>query len=332
MLKPARYALIAAVSVAVAACGDGDPAGSDSDLAAFIDVESEVVLTEPGETYQLSVTIRNAEGDPLPGATPEFSFSEDGVASVSSQGLVQALSDGEVTLTVRAGMVAKAVLVTVDLPDVPLEDGVRVTGLDGPEAGQRYYVFEVPPDSENHVLLVRLVGGSGDADLVLRRGDRPVPGSVDCFSASGPNTLDNLEFCAVPAPAAGDWHVLVYGFEAYDDVALEAAMVPLTTLESGVPQTDLSGETNDLLFFRLQVPSGADLTVTASAASGNVELFAGALGVISITDVGGLPCVAVGGETEETCTVVNATGGSWLVTMLAGSAFTGETLTAQIAP
>lgn len=325
-----RAALAALLIASSAACGSDGSTGPSSETPAFIDVEDQVALTNAGESHQLQVTVRNAGGEALPDALVEFSVAEEGVASVSDQGLIQALSDGEATVTVRAGQVAKAVLVTVDIGEVVLEDGVRLTGLDGPEAGQRYYTFEVPAGTDDRVLLVRLEGGTGDADLVLRNGARPVPGSVDCLSASGPNTLDNLEFCAVPAPAAGTWHVLVYGYEAYTGVAIEAAMVPIVELEAGVARNDLQAPTNDLLFFRLQVPGGSDVSLATTATAGDADLFAGPEGILSINDVDQLPCVSVGEGSDEQCSVAGATGGPWLVALLAFAEFDGLTLTAEV--
>lgn len=329
----ARPATLAAPLVVFAlACGGDDSTGPSSDTPAFIDVENEVTLTGAGETRQLDVTVRNADGTALPDAPVQYSVTPEGIASVSALGLVQALSDGEATITVRAGNVAKAVLVSVDIAEVALEDGVRLTALDGPELGQRYYTFDVPAGDDDRVLLVRLEGGTGDADLVLREGGRPAPGSVDCLSASGPNTLNNLEFCAIPAPAAGTWHVLVYGYEAYEGVALEAVMVPLAALEAGVALDGLQAPTNDLLFFRLPVPAGADLTLATNAAGGDVDLFAGPEDIVSINDVEQLPCVSVGEGSDEQCGVAGAAGGSWLVVLLAFSEFDGLTLTAEVTP
>jgi hypothetical protein len=329
-LRPIVAACFALLGTA--ACGSEDGTGTDSQVPAFIDIAAdEIALTEPAETFQLEVTVRNANGDPLPDALVTFTTSAGGVASVSPQGLVQGLGDGQATVTISSGLVSKAVLIDVAIAAVALEDGVPVTDLDGPTLGHRYYTFDVPPGSQDQVLLVRLRGGTGDADLVMRRDGRPVPGAVDCLSASDPNVLDNLEFCAIPSPEAGTWHLLIYAYQAYAGVGVDAQLAPLVDLTAGVSVPDLSADEYDLLFFRLAVPQVDDLSLATTGGTGDLALFASPERTVAITDVGDLPCVSAGEGTDESCSVTQAVGGTWLVFLLAFEAFEGVVLEATLA-
>ncbi len=69
-------------------------------------------------------------------------------------------------------------------------------------------------------LTVAIQGGSGDADLYVRRGAAPTGSSFDCR----PYTATSTEVCTFDAPAAGTWHIAVAGYSAYADVALKAEL------------------------------------------------------------------------------------------------------------
>jgi hypothetical protein len=331
--RPAPRVLALVFALAVAACGGDDGAGPDSDEPASIEIaNADINLTQPAEVVQLEVTVRNAAGDVLPDAEPTFATDAETVASVSASGLVQGLGDGEAVITVSAGTVTAAAAVTVQIASVELDEGVSVTGLAAPTNAQRYYTLEVPAGSEDRVLMIRLQGGTGDADMVVRHGARPVESAFDCISAGLPNVLDNLEFCAFRAPEAGTWHVLLLAFETYAGVSLEAALVPVTDLTSATPEPDLQAADFEVLFFRIAVPQGSALDVTTSGGTGDADLFGTPFASLSITDVGGLPCLSADVGNDESCTATQTEEpeGPWMVMLLAYEAFAGVTLTAQV--
>lgn len=314
----------------LAACGDSG-SGPDADTPASVEIANATLnLTQPGQTAQLQVTVRNGSGDALPGAGLFFSVDDESVASVSTDGLVQALGDGAAVVTVRSGTVSSTAEVTVEITAVALQDGVPVTGLDGPTLGQRYFTFQVPAGSDDKVLLVRLSGGTGDADLGLNQDTRNNDGEYDCVSAGGPNVLDNLEFCAVMSPEAGTWHATIYGFEPYEGVQMEAVLVPATLLVSGAPVTDLSAAAFDLHFFRVEVPAGGSLALDLAGGTGDADLFGTSAAIVSVTQVEGLECLSAAVGNGESCSVDPAEAGSWMVFLLAYEAFEGATLTAQV--
>jgi hypothetical protein len=114
------------------------------------------------------------------------------------------------TLTVKASPVV-----------VALRNGVPVVKLSGDAGSSKLFSFEVPVGTA--VVGFTTVGGRGDVDLYVKRGEPPTTASFDC-KASHPG---NVEACVVPRPAAGTWYVRVEGVRAYDGVAVVAVGVPV---------------------------------------------------------------------------------------------------------
>jgi serine protease len=99
-------------------------------------------------------------------------------------------------------------------PVTDLQNGVPVTGLAGATGSERHYKLAVPSGASN--LVIRITGGSGDADLYVRRGSQPTTSTYDCR----PYRNGNEETCTFASPAAGDWYVMLRGYTAYSGVTL----------------------------------------------------------------------------------------------------------------
>src|SRR5690606_8325528 len=110
----------------------------------------------------------------------------------------------------------RSVTVAAATGDV-LQNGVPVTGLSGAAGSTRFWTFEAPAGASN--LLVSIAGGSGDADLYLRRGAPPTTSSFDCR----PYRNGNSESCRSASPQPGTWHVMVRGYSAFSGVMLTAS-------------------------------------------------------------------------------------------------------------
>lgn len=67
-------------------------------------------------------------------------------------------------------------------------------------------------------LLVRISGGTGDADLYVRRGANPTTSSYDCR----PYRNGNDETCTINNPAAGTYFIRLRGYRAFSGVTLQA--------------------------------------------------------------------------------------------------------------
>ena len=74
---------------------------------------STATLMSLGETVQLTATVLDQNRRPVADAVVSWTSSDVGVATVSTQGLVTAVKNGTVTITVRSGSASASVLVTV---------------------------------------------------------------------------------------------------------------------------------------------------------------------------------------------------------------------------
>ena len=107
-------------------------------------------------------------------------------------------------------------IVVAELDD--LASGVARTGLAGGVGSVRYFAVTVPSGATK--LTVAMSGGTGDADLYVRRGQLPKEFTYDCR----PLREGNQETCTFTAPAAGQWYVMVRGFAEYGGVELVATV------------------------------------------------------------------------------------------------------------
>lgn len=71
-------------------------------------------------------------------------------------------------------------------------------------------------------LTVTITGGSGDADLYVRRGSAPTTSSYDCR----PYKWGNEEVCTFNAPQSGTWHIGIRGYNASSGVTLRIEATP----------------------------------------------------------------------------------------------------------
>lgn len=204
--------------------------------------------------------------------------------------------------------------------------GTPITVSGGGGNSERFFTVQVAAGAE--ALRVTLTGGTGDADIALRFGARPTAGNFECASF-GPA---NEEECIIPSPAAGTWHIVVVGFEAYSGVQLlaELAAAPtVTALTSGVGLTGQSGASASSRFYSITVPAGAtSLTVTTTGGTGDLDLYVRGN---AFPSTGNFDCESTGGDNEETCVVGSPAAGTWYVLLHGFDAYAGVTLTATVA-
>nr|WP_328796943.1 PPC domain-containing protein [Luteimonas deserti] len=95
-----------------------------------------------------------------------------------------------------------------------LQNGVPVSALSGAAGSSRTYTMNVPSGATN--LQFALSGGTGDADLYVRRGSAPTTTVYDCR----PYLSGSNETCSFATPQPGTWHVTVRGYSAYSGATL----------------------------------------------------------------------------------------------------------------
>ncbi len=95
-----------------------------------------------------------------------------------------------------------------------LVNGEAVTGLAGATGSEVFFTMEVPAGATD--LVFQISGGTGDADLYVRRGAPPTTSTYDCR----PFRNGNNETCTFASPQGGTWHVMIRGYQAYSGVTL----------------------------------------------------------------------------------------------------------------
>ena len=95
-----------------------------------------------------------------------------------------------------------------------LQNGVPVTGLAGATSQELSYTVTVPSGSS---LAISISGGTGDADLYVKKGLAPTTSVYDCR----PYLTGNNETCSFSA-ASGTYYIKVRGYTAFSGVSLKA--------------------------------------------------------------------------------------------------------------
>ncbi|HLU68036.1 MAG TPA: pre-peptidase C-terminal domain-containing protein [Kofleriaceae bacterium] len=83
-----------------------------------------------------------------------------------------------------------------------------------------YYSIDIPSGAEN--LVFQITGGTGDADLYIRRGAQPTTSSWDYR----PYLWGNEETVTVASPQAGTWYIMVRAYQSYSGVTLRVSYDP----------------------------------------------------------------------------------------------------------
>ncbi|MCU1347820.1 MAG: fibA, partial [Acidobacteria bacterium] len=96
-----------------------------------------------------------------------------------------------------------------------LSNGVAVTNLSGATGSWAYYKLTVPA-GQTQVQFV-MSGGTGDADMYVKRGAQPSSTVYDYR----PYLTGNAETVTVANPVAGDWYIGLNAYAAYSGVTLK---------------------------------------------------------------------------------------------------------------
>jgi len=100
-------------------------------------------------------------------------------------------------------------------PPPPSEGGsATLTDLTATRNNWLHYTLDVPAGMSN--LTARISGGSGDADLYVRRGARPTTSSYDCR----PFRTGNAETCSIDNPANETYHISIRAYRTFSNVTL----------------------------------------------------------------------------------------------------------------
>ena len=126
-----------------------------------------------------------------------------------------------------------------------LSSGVPVSNLSGATGADDFYKITVPSGQSS--LEIKISGGSGDCDLYVKFGSQPTTSSYDYR----PYLNGNNETVTVTDPSAGDWYIMLHGYQAYSGVTLQATYAasggggtPSERLSDGTFEGGLYGSSN----------------------------------------------------------------------------------------
>ncbi|KQZ68125.1 xanthorhodopsin [Rhodanobacter sp. Root561] len=101
-----------------------------------------------------------------------------------------------------------------------LQNGTPVTGLQATKSNAVNYTMVIPAGASN--LKFAISGGTGDADLYVKRGSAPTTSSYDCR----PYVAGNSETCNISPATAGTYYVMVRAYSSYSGVTLTGSYTP----------------------------------------------------------------------------------------------------------
>lgn len=292
----------------LAACKGLEPKPKADVTITISPTEAEIAV---GETQFFVTTVEGSDDESV-----TWSVSNESVASVVD-GLVTGLAAGTVDVTATSDAdpeKSATATVTVTQNATTLTSGTPVT-VSGASGSSKYFVINVPSGASQ--LVVTSIGGTGDADLYVRRGSLPTTSASDCDSESASSD----ESCVISSPTAGEWYVLLYGYTSYSNVELTAT-VGGSTATPGFTIASASSTAT--------VAPGASTTVTVNATrtggfTGSIALTATGLptGVTASFN----PATLTSSQTSSTLTLSaasNATAGTSTVTIRGNSSGQAE--------
>ncbi|RYZ15886.1 MAG: peptidase, partial [Myxococcaceae bacterium] len=112
----------------------------------------------------------------------------------------------------------KAVGVGVPVPPpvtTPVEKGTTVTPINGSSGSKQYFSITIPEGATD--VTFTMAGGTGDADLYVRRANAPTDSLYDCR----PYKSGNAETCTFATSGTeAIWYVMIKGFTTYSGTSL----------------------------------------------------------------------------------------------------------------
>ncbi|ODA35592.1 Vibriolysin, extracellular zinc protease [Veronia pacifica] len=201
-----------------------------------------------------------------------------------------------------------------------LTSGTPVSGLSGGAGEQLHFSFSLPSNVSNASL--RLSGGSGNADLILKYNLPPSGADYDCIS----DTSNNEEYCDVVVQGPGQYYAIISGQQAFDAVTiqLDTVLLPPQVLQVDSPLTNIFGTKDDELFYSFTIPQGqTSMRVETSGGSGDADLYVNEGSQPSRTQY---DCRPFRFGNNEECIVTGVPGTEFYVMLHAYSTYQGVTL------
>lgn len=265
-----------------------------------------IVMAKANQLYWTANTNWDLAGNGVMDAACDLGYNPDDVkAALATVGVNSNLSSGSDCAE--------------PTPDEELTNGVPRTGISGAEKQQQFFTLDVPANATS--LNFATSGGSGDADLYVRLGQRPTLDTYDCNSTSATST----ESCDITNIQAGKYYVMVEAWNAISDVTLTGRYTtgtdtqPIDRTESDIAVAQGSWAR----FSQSLTGQYSSLDVTISGGSGDADLY---LNYGSQSTTADYDCRPYKNGNKETCTISNPQSGTWYIDLRGYNAASGVTL------
>ena len=208
--------------------------------------------------------------------------------------------------------------------DTTLENGVAKTGL--ASSTELNYTMDVPAGATD--ISFNMSGGSGDADLYVKKGSAPTDSSYDCRPYAGGNN----ESCGPYTTSnAATYHVRLKAYSAFSNVSLTGSFTEDTGGGGGGGGLPAVNETRNVTVARnawqresqTLLAGYSSFDVNMSGGSGDADLYVN-FGSQSTTS--NYDCRPYRNGNNETCSFNNPQAGTWHIDVRGYSAASGVTL------
>ncbi|RKH58287.1 peptidase [Corallococcus interemptor] len=212
----------------------------------------------------------------------------------------------------------KAVGVGVPVPPpvtTPIEKGVPVTDISGTSGSKQYYSVTIPEGATD--VTFTLSGGTGDADLYVRKNNAPTDSLYDCR----PYKSGNSEVCTFASSGPkGIWYVMIKGFTSFSGTSLSVTWKGgYVDIGNETRIENLSGVPGSVQTFIIDVPefkkdSGINtLSVVLGEGEGNADLYVRAAAAPTQFEYN---CRGVRESATESCILRNIPVGKYYISVV----------------
>jgi hypothetical protein len=197
----------------------------------------------------------------------------------------------------------------VTLPGTALQDGVPVT-VSGAAGSVTYFYVNLPAGLQE--VSFALTGGTGNANMSVKRGEVPTNTLYDC----NPRASGNEEKCNVQAPLADTWSVKLDGLAAYANAKLVVYFnQPLPLF----PNTNYFHYSNQPTMFFVDVPAGKGRLEIDSSGNSTVKARLGSRPTDTLYDCSGTCDIFKPGAGRYYILMSNNTSGNQILPWVTGS-------------
>lgn len=238
-----------------------------------------------------------------------------------------ACSGTATTCTLSSLKEAKLAYAVFSIPVKPLSNGSQRNNLKPTNGVPLIYAIDIPAGATN--FKVQMSGGSGEADLYVRRGAKPSKDAYDCR----PFIWGNNENCTFDAPMAGTWYVMLNPDPNFSGVSLKTtySSAPLggKALGRNKAVAGIAIPEGGARYFRFNLPDNAvDLEIRTQGGSGDMDLYVAQGRIPSLEDY---DCRPYKSGNNETCATAMPPSGTWYIMLHGAKTSNGISLRANYA-